>query len=63
MLADVAEVEGLEVAEMHGVEQHQYRLIGHFSYIELTLWNSLGYLKVRLERRDLGFKPIPFDIY
>ena len=25
MLADVAEVEGLEVAEMHGVEQHQYR--------------------------------------
>ena len=25
MLADVTEVEGLEVAEMHGVEQHQYR--------------------------------------
>lgn len=25
VLADVAEVEGLEVAEMHGVEQHQYR--------------------------------------
>ena len=25
MLADGAEVEGLEVAEMHGVEQHQYR--------------------------------------
>ena len=24
---------------------------------------GLGYLKVRLERRDLGFKPIPFDIY
>jgi hypothetical protein len=25
MLADVAEVEGLEVAEMSGVEQYQYR--------------------------------------
>ena len=25
VLADVTEVEGLEVAEMHGVEQHQYR--------------------------------------
>ena len=35
MLADVTEVEGLEVAEMHGVEQHQYR---HHLAVGKTAW-------------------------